>query len=230
MTSRTREARGTLDGVDQPPLRATDADREHVIGLLRQASVDGRLTVEELADRAELAQDARTYDELTAITADLLPGGALPVTPTGVGGVGGALGERVERHRATLSSLDRRGRWRLPHRSRYVATLGSVQLDLRQAIMPGPEVEIELKAVLGSAELLVPPGTDVRVSGGNVLGSCELHLGGEAPPPGAPIVHVVLAGALGSVEVRAEPRLGDRIKEEAKRIAQRWVSTSRPPR
>ncbi|HST42696.1 MAG TPA: DUF1707 domain-containing protein, partial [Conexibacter sp.] len=62
----------------QPPLRASDADREQVIALLRQASVDGRLTVEELADRAELAQEARTYDELRAIAADLLPGGRLP--------------------------------------------------------------------------------------------------------------------------------------------------------
>lgn len=214
--------------MDQPPLRASDDDREQVISLLRQASVDGRLTVEELADRAELAQDARTYDELALITADLLPGGALPVTPSGVGGAG-PLGERVEQHRATLSSLDRRGRWRIARRSRYVATLGSVQLDLRQAIMPGPEIEIELKAVLGSAELLVPPGTDVRVSGGNVLGSCELHLGGEAPPPGAPIVHVVLGGALGSVEVRCEPRLGERIKQEAKRLADRWMTPSPRP-
>lgn len=199
-----------------------------MIGLLRQASVDGRLTVEELADRAELAEDARTYDELAAITADLLPGGALPVTPPGAGGT--ALGERVEQHRATLSSLDRRGRWRLAPRSRYVATLGSVQVDLRQAVMPGPEVEIELKAVLGSAELLVPPGTDVRVSGGNALGSCELHLGSEAPPPGAPIVHVILSGALGSLEVRSEPRLADRLKQEAKRIADRWLAAPPPPK
>ncbi|MDO8212945.1 DUF1707 domain-containing protein [Conexibacter sp. CPCC 206217] len=214
--------------MQQPPLRASDDDREQVIALLRQASVDGRLTVEELADRAELAQAARTYDELRAIAADLLPGGRLP---TAADAAGGPLSGAVERHRAVLSSLDRRGRWTLAPRSRFVATLGSIQLDLRQAIMPGPEVEIVLKAVLGSAELLVPEGTDVRVSGGNVLGSCELHLGAEAPPPGAPIVRVIVAGALGSVEVRSEPRLADRIKAEAKRFAQRLMSPPpQPPR
>lgn len=195
-----------------------------MIALLRQASVDGRLTVEELADRAELAQDSRTYDELRAIAADLLPGGRLPTADA----AGGPLGEVVERHRAMLSSLERRGRWVLAPRTRFVATLGSVRLDLRQAILPGPEVEIELKAVLGSCELLVPEGTDVRVSGGNVLGSCELHLGAEAPPPGAPIVRVIVAGALGSVEVRSEQRLGDRLKQEAKRIAQRWMTPPAP--
>jgi Domain of unknown function (DUF1707)/Cell wall-active antibiotics response 4TMS YvqF len=222
----TRRGRGgTLEGVTQPQLRASDADRERVIALLREASVDGRLTVEELADRAEQAEDARTIAQLRAIVEDLLPGGAMPVDPVGAGSQHGAA---VERHRAMLSSLERRGRWQLAPRSRYAATLGSVQLDLRQAIMPGPEVEIELKAVLGSCHLLVPEGTDVRVSGGNVLGSCELHLGSDAPPPGAPIVRVIVAGALGSVEVRSEARFADRIKQEAKRLAERWLTP--PPR
>lgn len=198
-----------------------------MLALLRQASVDGRLTVEELAERAELAQDARTHEELAAVARDLVPGGVLPPTAASPG----ALGETVERHRATLSSLDRAGRWRIPPRSRYVATMGSVRIDLRQALLPGPEIEIEVKAVLGSAQVLVPPGADVRVSGGNVLGSCELHLGDEAPPPGAPIIHVVVAGALGSVEVRCEQRAIDRLKAEARKLADRWTrQLSTPPR
>ncbi len=63
----------------QPPLRAGDADGERVIALLRQA-VGRRAAdlVEELADRVEEAQEARTYDELRAIVADLMPGGRLP--------------------------------------------------------------------------------------------------------------------------------------------------------
>ncbi|MBB4662054.1 DUF1707 domain-containing protein [Conexibacter arvalis] len=214
--------------MEQPPLRASDADRDRVIALLREASVDGRLTVEELAERAEQAEDARTVAQLQSIVADLLPAGAsIPVAP-----LGGGLAEvtTVERHRAVLASLQRRGRWQLAPRSRFVATLGSIELDLRQAIMPGPEVEIELKAVLGSCHLLVPEGTDVRVSGGNALGSCELHLGSEAPPPGAPIVHVIVAGALGSVEVRSQNRFADRIKQEAKRFAQRLMESPRVPR
>lgn len=196
-----------------------------MIALLREASVDGRLTVEELADRAEQAEDARTHAQLREIVADLLPGGVLPVAPAGTGT---GRSDAVERHRALLSSVERRGRWQLAPRSRYAATLGSIHLDLRQAIMPGPEVEIELKAVLGSCHLLVPEGTDVRVSGGNALGSCELHLGSEAPPPGAPVVHVIVRGTLGLVEVRSEARFADRIRQEAKRLAKRLMEP--PPR
>ena len=220
---------GTLEGVEQPDFRASDADRDRVIALLREASVDGRLTVEELADRAEQAEDARTHAQLQAIVADLLPAGVTIATATAFSG-GLSEVREVERHRAVLASLQRKGRWQLAPRSRFVATLGSIELDLRQAIMPGPEVEIELKAVLGSCRLLVPEGTDVRVSGGNALGSCELHLGREAPPPGAPVVHVILAGTLGSVEVRSESRFADRIKQEAKRLAKRLMQPPAPPR
>jgi Domain of unknown function (DUF1707) len=209
---------------DPPPLRASDRDREAVVGLLAQASVDGRLTVEELAERAGLANGARTYDELKAITADL--GSAAHVAP---GAHGGAVAAApVERHRAILSSLDRRGRWRLAPRNRFVTVLGSIHLDLRQALLPGPEVEIELVSTLGSALLLVPAGADVRVSGGNALGSCELHLGADAPTAGAPVIHVIVGGALGSVEVRSEPRLGERLKQEAKRLARRLIEPPGP--
>jgi Domain of unknown function (DUF1707) len=59
-------------------LRASDADRERVIGTLKAAFVQGRLTKDDLVVRAGLAFAAQTYAELTALTADLptdLPAG-----------------------------------------------------------------------------------------------------------------------------------------------------------
>ena len=55
-------------------LRASDADREGVIDILKVAFVQGRLTIDELETRAGLALASRTYAELAVITADL-PGG-----------------------------------------------------------------------------------------------------------------------------------------------------------
>ena len=52
-------------------LRATHADREHVIDLLKTAFVHGRLTRGELDARAGQAFTARTYTELAALTADI---------------------------------------------------------------------------------------------------------------------------------------------------------------
>ena len=55
-------------------LRASDADREHLIETLKTAFVQGRLTKDELGARAGQALAARTYAELGAITADIPAG------------------------------------------------------------------------------------------------------------------------------------------------------------
>ena len=55
---------------------ASDADRERVIDVLKTAFVHGALTKDELAVRAGRTLNARTYDQLAAITADLVRGPA----------------------------------------------------------------------------------------------------------------------------------------------------------
>jgi class 3 adenylate cyclase len=52
-------------------LRASDADRERVVALLREHYEVGRLSDDELSDRIEAAYGARTDAELGALTADL---------------------------------------------------------------------------------------------------------------------------------------------------------------
>jgi len=52
-------------------LRASHADREQVIDLLKDAFVQGRLAKDELDARAGLAFASRTYAELAALTADI---------------------------------------------------------------------------------------------------------------------------------------------------------------
>ena len=61
-------------------LRASDADREQVIDTLKDAFVQGRLTMDELGMRTGQALVSRTYAQLTAITADI-PGRLIEVPP-----------------------------------------------------------------------------------------------------------------------------------------------------
>ena len=63
-------------------LRASHADREQVIGTLKAAFVQGRLTKGEFDLRAGQALASRTYAELAAITADL-PAGLTGTQPPG---------------------------------------------------------------------------------------------------------------------------------------------------
>ena len=64
-------------------LRASRADRERVIGLLKAAFVEGRLAQDEFDTRVGQALASRTYAELAAVTADIPAEliGALPYRP-----------------------------------------------------------------------------------------------------------------------------------------------------
>jgi uncharacterized protein DUF1707 len=69
------------EGRSRGDLRASHADREQVIGALKAAFVQGRLTEDELGARAGQAYTSRTYAELAEVTADI-PAGLLAQLPT----------------------------------------------------------------------------------------------------------------------------------------------------
>lgn len=61
------------DPRDHPPhLRATDADREAVSGMVRRALDDGRLQLSELDDRLSTVFEAKTHGELVAVVEDIV--------------------------------------------------------------------------------------------------------------------------------------------------------------
>jgi Domain of unknown function (DUF1707)/Domain of unknown function (DUF4190) len=53
------------------PMRATDADRDKVHSVLQSAYADGRLTWDEFDARSSALIEAKTYDQLSALTVDL---------------------------------------------------------------------------------------------------------------------------------------------------------------
>jgi hypothetical protein len=54
-----------------PEIRASDADRDRVAAALREHSVEGRITMEELNERLEATYSSRTLGELQTVTSDL---------------------------------------------------------------------------------------------------------------------------------------------------------------
>jgi hypothetical protein len=147
------------DPPSSSPLRASDADRDRVIELLRAAVADGRLDPAEFDERLGAALAARTFGALAPLTADLIaaPGseGALiaplagtPVQPSA------ELLTINERH----GSVRRDGRWTLPHRLALRTVWCDVMLDLTRAVRSGPELVIEMQVRGGDVELVLGPG------------------------------------------------------------------------
>ena len=73
-------------GKDRSRLRASHADREHVIDVLKAGFVQGRLTKDEFDARVAQTFTSRTYAELAEVTADIpagLAGAQPPRKPAG---------------------------------------------------------------------------------------------------------------------------------------------------
>src|SRR5580693_6881776 len=105
------------DPPSSPALRASDADRDRVIELLRAAVADGRLDTVEFDERLDAALAARTIDALAPLTADLIaaPGSNVAPPPPLAGTPAGPAPELVTingRH----GTVRRDGRWTLPRR------------------------------------------------------------------------------------------------------------------
>src|SRR5260370_35058356 len=70
-------------GGDVGRLRASDAERDRAVDVLKSAFAEGRLTKDEYDDRMTMIFASRTYGELGALTSDLPAGPLGAVLPTG---------------------------------------------------------------------------------------------------------------------------------------------------
>jgi hypothetical protein len=175
-------------------LRASDADRERVIGLLNEAAADGRLTLGEHSERAERACSARTLGELAALTTDLAAASAQPI--------------RLDTRRpvAGIFGRERRdGRWVVPERLAVTAVFGEVVLDLREAMLQSQRVTILATVMGGTVQLIVPEGIAVEVTGTGVLsrksGQAIQKPAGASAPQGMPVIEVRALALGGRVKV-----------------------------
>ncbi|HEX9991699.1 MAG TPA: DUF1707 domain-containing protein [Acidimicrobiales bacterium] len=178
---------------DPAPLVA-DADRDATVARLRTACADGRLSLDEFADRVGDAWAARTGTDLAAVVADLPAPSTRP----------------VRRRVVAVAGMARlRGRWRPARDVRVVAVAGGAEVDLVDAVLDGPDLRLRVVAVLGGVEVVVPEGVAVELGGVAVLGARTWRVRPSAPAAGGPVVEVRAVAVLGGVTVRTpHPRPG----------------------
>ena len=92
----------------------------------------------------------------------------------------------------------------MPRKVRVRATMSSTVLDLREARLPAGAVEIDLRAIMSSIEILVPPGLAVETEGMAIMGTFEhVDRAPAHPDPDAPLLRACAASRLmGSVEIK----------------------------
>jgi hypothetical protein len=206
-------------------LRASHADRDQVVELLRVAAGDGRLSPEELDDRLELALTARTYAELAALTADLpaMPGAAV-VMPGAAAAI--ATPKDLARIHVHGSSIRRDGHWVVPKELDVKVRGGAVTLDFTEAVITQPLLRITAEVRGGGLRLITRPGIvvdadDISVHGGSVTVP-------EPPGPGVPVqLRIEIAGSVHGAGITAGPPPAPR---RPRRTFWQWLRRApRPP-
>lgn len=175
-----------------PSVLASDAERERVALVLRDAAAEGRLTLEELSERLGWVYESRTSTELEAATRGL-PEQEVP----------SAERQRTRRRWvvAVMSGTRRRGRWRPGERCVGVAVMGGCRLDLREAEIQGARLDITAMAIMGGVKIVVPEGVEVDVGGLSIMGRKRVRVRDLPARPGTPVIHVRALCLMGGVEV-----------------------------
>jgi uncharacterized protein DUF1707 len=196
-----------------PAVRASDAERDQTVAVLRGHVVEGRLTLDEFAQRLDTVYEARTRAELEALTKDLpaeaedsTPGKRRPKRFTGV----------------AFGSVERRGRWRVPRFASLAVLFGDADVDLRKAEIHGQTVTISAVVLFGNADFYVPRSVDVDLGGFTIFGHRREHGDDSEPSPQAPLVRIRVFSVFGTSDVwRIPPGMSGSYRELIRTVRKR---------
>jgi hypothetical protein len=158
--------------------RASDAERERAVDRLREASTQGRLTLEELAERTQLAYTARSHAELAVVTADL-PALSVPAPPARRRWVVGI-----------FAPVSRRGPWQLGRRTIVLSLFAPATLDLHGASFSGAEATVTVVSLFGPVFIAVPEGVEVDTGAVSIFAPVHEQGSPREPGPAAPRLRV----------------------------------------
>jgi hypothetical protein len=174
-----------------PEHRVSDEDRDRAVQSLRSNLIEGRLTLDEFAERAGLAYSAKVGADLVRVTSDLPVPGPASTPPL----------RRASRvTMAVFAHLVRGGHMRLRRRTTAVSIFSHVDLDLRHAEIERDRTTLSILAFFGNVDIYVPAGINVDVGGVTIAG----HRRTWGRPSGGridPAVYIRSLSMFGTVDV-----------------------------
>jgi hypothetical protein len=188
----------------RPEMRASDADRDRVIDVLRAALGEGRLTPDEFEERMQAVLSARTFGELAPFTADLPAApGFSPSAPAAAA----APPEEEIRIAQRGGSVSRTGHWAVPRRIDLRPSWCDVTLDFTEADIRHDTLLIDMKMRGGTLRMVAGPGVVVDAEGLTVRYT-DVEMRPSAEPGAKVVLRVELVGRMryGRIEVQRPGR------------------------
>lgn len=179
---------------EDPPIRASDAEREQATELLKTSAAEGRLTLGELAERTEAAYGATTRAELERLGADLPAPRREPERKPRRWFLGILGGDKIS------------GPLELAGEPTIVNIMGGTDLDLSQARIERGQLTLTVVSIMGGSTVRVPQGVRVERTGFSLMGGDEVESGESAfSPADAPVVRVRSFNLMGGSNFRQGP-------------------------
>ncbi|WP_207925910.1 DUF1707 SHOCT-like domain-containing protein [Actinocrispum wychmicini] len=177
---------------DPKNLRVSDAEREHVTGLLQKAVALGMLTLDEFTERTDRALVSRTRGELNSVVIDL-PG----VVHTEVVSVDEPM---VLRTRS--GSVKQNGDWVVPRSITAECTMGNVQIDFTHARCSHKDVTLRATCGSGHITVIVPRGWLVRMEEVTTSMGHAVNKATDPADPAMPVLHVHAKVGMGHLKIK----------------------------
>jgi hypothetical protein len=193
-----------------------ELERERVVQELCTAYAHDQLTTGELESRLERVYKSEDRGELATLLMGIpavnLPVPAprfapapayasAPITPSrpAPDAQGRALGPNQARFVSVFSEIKKVGAWVVKPHITARAVLGSIHLDMREAVIPPEGVDIDIDAILADTTILRPPGVGADVDCSSILSTGEDKT--KTAIPGAPRVRVRGGAVMASISV-----------------------------
>lgn len=206
---------------EKPPVPGPSLSekREKTIQLLIDSFASDRLSVEDFESRLDRAHKASDLPALEDLVSDLPAKADVRTTGPAVRGLATpARPEDVPESQFLVSIMggtERNGSWTPARTTRVLALMGGTLLDFREAHLAPGVTEVEVFALMGGAEIIVPPGVRVDSSGIAILGGFGHGPGASAASsPDAPVIRVGGFVFMGGVDIHV--RLPGESAREAK--------------
>lgn len=119
---------------------------------------------------------------------------------------------------AFMSEQKRVGYWQVPRNFRVACAMGSTVIDLRDATISAGVTTIEVFALFGSVEIIVPSGVYVELDGDAFAGEFSFDPDPTMRPgPESPTIRITGSVYFGSVEAQAR-LAGEEPKDRKRRL------------
>jgi hypothetical protein len=112
---------------------------------------------------------------------------------------------------AIMSGTERKRVWTPARNLDVVAFMGGVELDFREARFAEGVTQVNILAMMGGVEIVVPPGLRVECSGVGIMGGFESLSQGD-PDDATPLLRITGLAIMGGVEI-SQRRAGESTKQ-----------------